>query len=163
MSFKARKPESLTWQSVYYATFMMSPSRSGSWFSALQAAGSDYKQGSSGAIVQLFQSSGISTVKKMWPDPNRPTSQTRRQCSFAQPRSKANWALFSAFQSKNTLNSVQVNRCQSCLLWKMKSTLFFFVFFRMAALDCNRGCCVTAGKNMHDLVKGWIQSHPIHF
>lgn len=68
------------------------------------------------------------------------------------------------FNPKNTLNSVQVNLGLSCLLWKLKSTLFFFVFFpRMAALDCNRSCCVTAGKNMHDLVKGWIQSYAVHF
>lgn len=32
---------------------------------------SDYKRGSSGPIVQLFQSSGISKVKKMWPDPKQ--------------------------------------------------------------------------------------------
>lgn len=71
----------------------------------------------------------------------------------------ANWAPYSAFSSKNILNSFQ----------ELISISFLSVLFavkaenvRVAALDCNRSCCVTTGENMLDLVKGWLQFYSAH-
>lgn len=126
---------------------------------------SDYKRGSSGPIVQLFQSSGISTVKKMWPDPKQAyiaNTEPVFLCS-ASVQSQLGSVLCVSIQKHFELGSSQ----SWSVLFAVKAEKYFvfFCFFppRMAALDCNRSCCVTAGKNMHDLVKGWIRSHAVHF
>lgn len=99
----------------------MSPSRFGfAVCSQHSSRRSNYKQGSSCATL-----SGISTVKKIGPNLNEPTSQTQSQCSFAQPRSRANWALFSAFPSRNILNSFQVNFWSVLFAMKAEEDFFF--------------------------------------
>lgn len=118
---------------------------------------SDYKQGSSGAIVQHLQSSGISTVKKTtrFEEAHITNSEPVFLCS-ASVQSQVGSVLCVSIQKHFELMSSK----SLCVLFAVKAEKYFvFVFFvRMAALDCNRSCCVTAGKNTHTLVKGGIQS-----
>lgn len=93
------------------------------------AAGQIISEGAAGRLCNSSRVQEFPKWRKCDRIRNRPTSQTRSQCSFAQPRSKANWALFSAFQSKKHFELSSSQSWSVLFAVKAEKYFVFFLFF----------------------------------